>query len=233
MRKTIFIFILLMAVATGPALAQPSPLPPVSGEGSTMVTGNFSIIVDPKEFPGVGKEETEDTRMLSLLVAYGLVYGVDWERVGMKKEVKIDERMYAIVHDIKLDEAVAYEDCYRYTYSYQYGLDEVNKIKVGESIEAVGESKEKNMSKAWNEARHAAFIDAVEKALAREYTDKQLAIPNEVTGMITTYEILYDDFNFTDGVYRFKIKAWVSFEPRKNEFYGVSSTPAEEAPSNK
>jgi len=231
MRKTTFILILLMAVATVPAMAQPSPLPPVSGEGSTMVTGNFSIIVDPKEFPGVGKEETEDTRMLSLLVAYGLVYGVDWQRVGTEKEVKIDERMYAIVHDIKLDETIAYEGCYRYTYSYQYALDEVNKIKVGESIEAAGESKEKNMSKAWKEARHATFIDAVEKALAREYTDRQLAIPNEVTGMITTYEILYDDYSFTDGVYRFKIKAWVSFEPRKNEFDGVTSTPGGEAPS--
>ena len=228
MRKIIFVAILLAAVAQMPALAQPSPLPPVTGEGSTMVTGTFGIIVDPKEYPGVGKEETEDTRMLSLLVAYGLVNGIDWERVGTKNEIKIDERMYAIVHDMKLDEVVPYEDCFRYTYSYQYALDEVNKIKVGESIEAAGESEEKNMAKAWKEARHAAFVDAVAQALGREYTDKQSAIPNDVVGMITTYEILYDDYNFTDGIYRFKIKTWVSFEQRKNEFYGVTSTPGGE-----
>ena len=208
------VFLLICALVV-PAYGQPSPLPPVNGEPAIMETGYFNLIVDPAEYPGAGDDETEDIRFLSLLVAHGLVHGIDWHRVGSGNKIKIDERLYAIVRDMSLDETTKFDGCYRYSYSYQYASREMDVSKVGKSIEAVGESEKENMADAWDEARELAFIDAVEKALARKYTDNQLAIPNEVRGLIPTYEILYDDYNFTDKVYRFKIKAWVSFEPRK------------------
>ncbi len=62
------------------------------------------------------------------------------------------------------------------------------------------------------------FVDAVKQALDRKYTDNQLAIPNNLRGMITVYEIMYDDYNYADEVYRFEINAWVGYEPRMQQF---------------
>ena len=214
MRIVFFVLIISILSFPLPLLAQPSPLPPVTGDQATKKTGYFNIIVDPAEYLGAGEEETKDIRLLSLLVAYGLVNGIDWHRVVTENKIKIDERLYSIVRELDLEETVPYDGSFRYSYSYQYIVDD--SIRIAGSVEGVGESEKENMAEAWVEARELALIDAVENALARKYTDKQLAIPNEVLGMIQTYEILYDDYNFTDKVYRFKIKAWVSYEPRGN-----------------
>ena len=208
------IWLLLFMVV--PLAAQPSPLPPVNGEALSKETGYFNLLVDPAEYPGAKKGETVDVRLLSRIVAHGLVYGIDFQRVGTDQKIKIDERIYAIVRELELEEYAEYDGAVRFTYSYQYIVNDMDEKKLSRSIEGVGESKEKDMADAWKEARELAFVDAVENALKREYTDNQIAIPNEVIGMITTYEILYDDYSFTDKVYRFKVKAWVSFKPREN-----------------
>jgi hypothetical protein len=217
MRAILMIGILFTLLATVPAVAQ-SPLPPVGGDEGMKETGYYSIIVDPKDYPGIGKDETEDVRFLSLLVVHGLVNGIDWRRTGPEHKIQIDEKMYKVIHERKLEGVEPYDDCFRYSYSYQYVTGDIEALKEGKSIDAVGESTETNMAKAWQEARHAAFVDAVQKALDREYTDNQLAIPNDTRGMITTYEIVYDDYNYADKVYRFQIKAWVSFQPRVSPF---------------
>lgn len=218
MRLAAIISILFILAIGGPVLAQPSTLPPVTTGPGTQETGYFSIVVDPAEYPDAGDEETEDIKFISLLHAFNLLHGVEWRRVATEEEITLDKRIFAIVHDMELEEITEFGESYRYIYSYDYIVEELDEKKVGRGIEAVGESSLQNMALAWEEARGLALIDAVNQALARRYTDNQRAIPNEVRGMITTFEILYDDYNIADEIYRFKIKAWVGFERRMQEF---------------
>jgi hypothetical protein len=171
--------------------------------------------VDPDEYPGAGGDETEDIRLLSLVTVFGILQGIDWHRTSTDEEIVIEEKIYAVIRDMQLEEISEFEDCYRYTYSYTYIVEKFDERKVGRAIEAEGTSELDNLAEAWREARESAFIDAVQQALDRKYTENQLAIPPEVRGMITVYEMLYDDFDFGENVYRFKIKAWVGFEPRQ------------------
>ncbi len=214
MKIGIFVFAVLLVALAIPSSAQ--PLPPVSGESLAMETGYFNLMIDPNDYPGSEKDETEDIHLLSLITAYGLVYGIDWSRIGTDNKVVIDEGIYKVVRDLHLDEITPYDHAIRYTYSYQYVVNDMEKQKNSESIMGFGESTEKNTAKAWREARTNAFLDVINKALARKYTDNQLAIPNEVIGQISTYEVIYDDYNFADKKYEFKIKAWVTFGKRGN-----------------
>jgi len=201
-----------------PAFAQPSALPPVSGGGGTTETGYFSIVVDPDEYPDAEDGETEDIRFVSLQTAYCLIHGIEWWTDPEDKDIVIDKRLFSIIRDLELEDISEFGECYRYTYSYLYVVEELDKQKVGKVIWAIGESDEENMGIAWREARESAFVDAVKQALDRKYTDNQLGIPNNLRGMITVYEIMYDDYNYVDEVYRFEINAWVGYEPRMQEF---------------
>jgi hypothetical protein len=213
--RALSVAILLLALPLAAfAGSQPSPLPPVNGEPTTEATGYFNIIVDPDEYPKAGDKETEDIKLLSLVTAYGIIHGIEWYNSSTGDGIQINEKIYAIVHDMEVEEIVECGECYRYTYSYDYVVEKIDELKLGRAIEAVGESENTNMAQAWQEARTDAFIDAVRQALKRKYTDNQVAIPTDISGMITTYEILYDDYDFADEVYRFEITAWVGFEPR-------------------
>jgi hypothetical protein len=217
MRIAILSIILSSICLSVYAGAQPSPLPPV-GEGTgTQDTGYFNLMVNTKDYPGAGTEETEEVRFLSLVTVYGILYGVEWHKGVTDEKIQIDEKVFAIVRDMKLDDITEDDGAYRYTYSYDYIVEKQDELHVGKSIEAEGTSELPDMADAWEEARENAFRDAVKQGLDRKYTDNQQAIPPEVRGMITTYEILYDDFDYAEKVYRFTIKAWVDFEPRKTD----------------